>query len=295
MKPFRTEKYNDFTKPIIRKKMEKALAMVESQLGKTYSIIIGGKRVKLDKQFHSYNPSNKDQIVGTFQEADIATADQAMEVALETFNSWRYTSAKTRANYLFKIANIMRRRRFELNAWMVLESGKNWLEADADVAEAIDFCDYYAHEVLRYDKGPKLHKYPNEKNEQVYIPLGVGLVIAPWNFPLAILCGMTSASFVNGNTVIMKPSEDSPAIAAKFMEIIEEAKVPIGVVNFVTGHGKPAADYLVRHPKVRFICFTGSKAVGLHIVEQAGKKQPGKIWIKRVIEEMGGKDLIIVD
>lgn len=295
MKTFRTEKYNDFTKPAIRKKMEQALAMVESKLDREYSIIINGKRIKLNKKFHSYNPSKKDEIIGTFQEADIATADHAMEIANETFKSWRYTPAKTRANYLFKIANIMRRRRFELDAWMVLESGKNWLEADADVAEAIDFCDYYATEVLRYDKGPKLHKYPDEKNEQVYIPLGVGLVIAPWNFPLAILCGMTSAAFVTGNTVIMKPSEDSPAIAAKFMEIIEEAKVPIGVVNFLTGHGKPAADYLVRHPKVRFICFTGSKAVGLHIVEQAGKTQPGQIWIKRVIAEMGGKDFIIVD
>jgi 1-pyrroline-5-carboxylate dehydrogenase len=295
MKTFRTEKYNDFTKPAIRKKMEKALAQVESQLGREYKIIIGGKRINLDKKFPSYNPSKKDEIVGTFQESDIATANKAMEVAAETFKSWRYTPAKTRANYLFKIASIMRKRRFELDAWMVYESGKNWLEADADVAEAIDFCDYYATEVLRYDKGPKLHRYPGEKNEQVYIPLGVGLVIAPWNFPLAILCGMTSASFVTGNTVIMKPSEDSPAIAAKFMEIIEQAKVPIGVVNFLTGHGKPAADYLVRHPKVRFICFTGSKAVGLHIVEQAGKTQPGQIWIKRVIAEMGGKDFIIVD
>jgi 1-pyrroline-5-carboxylate dehydrogenase len=295
MKPFRTEKYNDFTKPVIREKMEKALAKVESQFGREYSIIIGGKRVRLDKKFHSYNPSKKGEIVGTFQEADIKTADKAMEIALETFESWRYTPAKTRANYLFKIANIMRKRRLELDAWMVFESGKTWLEADADVAEAIDFCDYYAHEVLRYDKGPKLHKFPGEHNKQVYIPLGVGLVIAPWNFPLAILCGMASASFVTGNTVIMKPSEDSPAIAAKFMEIIEEAKVPIGVVNFLTGHGKPAADYLVRHPKVRFITFTGSKAVGLYIVEQAGKTQPGQIWIKRVIAEMGGKDFIIVD
>jgi 1-pyrroline-5-carboxylate dehydrogenase len=295
MKTFRTEKYNDFTKPEIRKKMEKALILVQTQFGREYSIITGGKRVRLDKKFHSYNPSKKGEIVGTFQEADIATADKAMEVALETFKSWRYTPAKTRANYLFKIADIMRKRRFELDAWMVYESGKNWLEADADVAEAIDFCDYYATEVLRYAKGPKLHRYPGEKNEQVYIPLGVGLVIAPWNFPLAILCGMTSAAFVNGNTVIMKPSEDSPVIAAKFMEIIEQAKVPIGVVNFLTGHGKPAADYLVRHPKVRFICFTGSKAVGLHIIEQAGKTQPDQIWIKRVIAEMGGKNFIIVD
>ena len=275
--------------------MEKTIANVESQLGREYSIIIGGQRIRLEKKFHSFNPSQKEQIVGTFQEADIPTADKAMEVASETFKSWRFTPAKTRAQYLFKIAQIMRKRRLELASWMVFESGKNWVEADADVAEAIDFCDYYAREALRYDIGPKLLQFPGERDEQVYIPLGVGLVLAPWNFPLAILCGMTSASFVTGNTVIMKPSEDSPAIAAKFMEIIEEAKVPIGVINFMTGHGTPAADYLVKHPMIRFICFTGSKAVGLYIVEQAAKIQPGQKWIKRVIAEMGGKDFIIVD
>jgi len=295
MKSFRNEKLVDYTKSINRKKMEKALAYVESQLGREYSLIIGGERIRLDNKFHSYNPSKKEEIVGTFQEADKETADKALEVASETFKSWRYTSAKTRANYLLKIANIMRKRRFELAACMVFESGKNWLEADADVAEAIDFCEYYAREALRYDKAPELIQFPGEHDEQIYIPLGVGLVIAPWNFPLAILCGMTTASFVAGNTVIMKPSEDSPAIAARFMEIIEDAKVPIGVVNFMTGHGRPAADYMVRHPKVRFVCFTGSKAVGLHIVEQAGKTQPGQNWIKRVIAEMGGKDFIIVD
>ena len=295
MKPFRTEKYNNFTKPAIKRKMENAIAQVVSQLGREYNIIIGGKRIRLDNKFHSYNPSKKGQIIGTFQKADEQTAEKAMEAAFETFKCWRYTPAKTRANYLFKIANIMRRRRFELNAWMVLEEGKNWLEADADVAEAIDFCDYYAREVLRYDIGPKLYKFPGEINTQIYIPLGVGVVIPPWNFPLAILAGMTSASFVSGNTVILKPSSDSPCIAAKFMEIVEEAKVPVGVVNYLTGPGAIAGDYLVRHPKTRFIAFTGSKAVGLRIVEQAAKSQPDQKWIKRVIAEMGGKNLIIVD
>jgi len=275
--------------------MEKTLAQVESQLGREYSIIIGGERVRLDNKFHSYNPSKKDEIVGTFQKADEKTAEKALGAALETFESWRYVPAATRAQYLFNIANIMRRRRLELDAWLVYEAGKNWLEADADVAEAIDFCDYYGQEALRYDKGPKLLQYPGERDTQVYIPLGVGVVIPPWNFPLAILTGMTTAAFVAGNTVILKPSSDTPAIAAKFMEIVEEAKVPIGVVNFLPGPGALAGDYLVRHPKIRFIAFTGSKQVGLHIVELAGRTQPGQIWIKRVVAEMGGKDFIIVD
>jgi 1-pyrroline-5-carboxylate dehydrogenase len=295
MKQFKTEKYHDFTKPAIKKKMEKILAQVKSQFGREYDIIIGGKRIRLDNKFNSYNPSNKGEIVGTFQKANTETAEKAMQAALTTFESWKYTPAKVRANYLFKMANIMRRRRLELGAWMVYEVGKNWLEADADVAEAIDFCDYYAREMLRYDKGPKLYTYPNEINKQVYIPLGVGIVIPPWNFPLAILAGMTTASFVCGNTVILKPSSDSPTIAAKFMEIVEEAKVPAGVVSFLTGPGAIAGDYLVKHPKTRFIAFTGSKAVGLRIVEQAGIARQGQIWIKRVVAEMGGKDLIIVD
>lgn len=295
MKPFKNEKYNDFTKPENRKKMERTLAEVESQFGREYNIIIGGERIKTDNKLNSYNPSKKGEIIGIFQKADEKIAERAMAVALETFNSWRYTPAKARANYLFKMANIMRHRRLELDAWMVYEVGKNWLEADADVAEAIDFCDYYAREALRYDKGPKLLQLAGEKDEQSYIPLGVGLVIPPWNFPLAILTGMTTAAFVSGNTVILKPSSDSPMIAAKFMEIVEEAKVPAGVVNFMTGPGALAGDYLVRHPKTRFIAFTGSKEVGLRIVELAGKTQPGQRWIKRVVAEMGGKDAIIVD
>lgn len=295
MKKFRIEKYDNFAQPAIRKKMEQALAKVKSQFGKEYSTIIGGERIRLDNKFHSYNPSKKGEIIGTFQKADEKTAEKAMEAALKTFDSWQYTPAKARAQYLFKMANIMRRRKLELSAWMVYEEGKNWLEADADVAEAIDFCDYYGLEALRYDKGPKLYTYPNETNKQIYIPLGVGVVIPPWNFPLAILAGMTTAAFVAGNTVILKPSSESCTIAAKFMEIVEEAKVPAGVVNFMPGPGAIAGDYLVRHPKLRFIAFTGSKAVGLRIVEQSGKTQEGQIWIKRVVAEMGGKDLIIVD
>ncbi len=295
MKPFRNETYNDFSNPAIRRKMEAALTRVESEFGSEYDLIIGGKRIKTDKKLYSYNPANKNEVIGIFQKADEQIAEQAMQAALKAFETWRFTPAKVRANCLFKIANIMRRRRFELNSWMVYETSKNWLEADADTAEAIDFCDYYGREMLRYDRGPKLLQLKGEMDEQRYIPLGVGVVIPPWNFPLAILTGMTTAAFVCGNTVILKPSSDSPAIAAKFMEMVEEARVPAGVVNFMTGSGALAGDYLVRHPKTRFIAFTGSKAVGLHIIEHAAKTAAGQIWIKRVVAEMGGKDLIIVD
>ncbi|HEX7320694.1 MAG TPA: L-glutamate gamma-semialdehyde dehydrogenase [bacterium] len=295
MKPFKNAFYHDFTKGVNKNKMEQVLANVQAQLGKEYFLIIGNEKFKTDNKLISYNPANKGEVVGVFQKADEKIAEKAINAALKAFETWRYVPAKKRAGYLFKLGNIMRKRRLELAAWMVYEVGKNWLEADADVAEAIDFCDYYAREALRYDKGPKLLQLPGERDEQTYIPLGVGLVVPPWNFPLAILAGMTTAAFVSGNTVILKPSSDSPAIAAKFMECVEEAGLPPGVVNFMTGPGALAGDYLVRHPKTRFIAFTGSKAVGLRIVELAGKTQPGQIWIKRVIAEMGGKDAILVD
>lgn len=295
MKAFKNEPYIDFSLPVNKKKMEAALAKVESELGHEYPLIIGEEKIKTDAKLISYNPSKRGEIVGVFQKADEKIAEKAMAVALKTFETWRYVPARVRANYLFKMAAIMRRRKMELSAWMVFEVGKNWLEADADVAEAIDFCEYYGREALRYDRGPKLLQLPGERDNQYYIPLGVGLIVPPWNFPLAILTGMTTASFVCGNTVILKPSSDSPAIAAKFMEVVEEAGVPAGVVNFMTGSGALAGDYLVRHPKTRFIAFTGSKSVGLRIVELAGKTMPGQIWIKRVVAEMGGKDAIIVD
>src|SRR4030042_5120247 len=195
MKPFRNEPYNDFNNPKIRRKMEKAVAQVEYEFGKEYDLVIGGKRVKCEKKLYSYNPAKKDEVIGIFQKADEQIAEKTRQAALKAFETWRYTPATVRANYLFKIANIMRRRRFELNSWMVLETSKNWLEADADTAEAIDFCDYYGHEVLRYDRGPKLLQLKDERDEQRYIPLGVGIVIPPWNFPLAILTGMTWTSF----------------------------------------------------------------------------------------------------
>ena len=295
MKPFRNEQLTNFRSPKNRSLMERALKKVERSLGKEYPIIIGGKRIRTRAKFKSINPANPDEVIGVFQKADSKVAIKAIETALKTFEWWRFEKPERRAGYLFKMAKIMRRRRLELAAWMVYEVGKSWAEADADVAEAIDFCEFYGREAIRYGGPQPITHIPTERSELVYIPLGVGAVIPPWNFPLAILTGMTTASFVSGNTVVLKPSSDAPAIAAKFMEIVEEAGVPDGVVNYLTGPGRIAGEVLVQHPKTRFVAFTGSKEVGLRINEVAAKHQPGQIWIKRAILEMGGKDSIIVD
>jgi len=295
MKKFKNEALTDFSRPGNRAAMAKAVARVERELGRSYSIIIGGRRRKAPDTFRSLNPADGSQVIGVFQKANAKLANEAVETAFKTFAEWKFASALKRASYLVSIARIMRKRKFELAAWMVFEVGKSWVEADADVAEAIDFCEFYAREALRYGGKQPVGQIPGEKDELVYIPLGVGVVIPPWNFPFAILVGMTTAAFVSGNTVVLKPSSDSPTIGAKFMEIVEEAGVPAGVVNFLPGPGRIAGEVLVKHPKTRFIAFTGSMEVGLRINEVAAQVQPGQIWIKRAVLEMGGKDSIIVD
>jgi 1-pyrroline-5-carboxylate dehydrogenase len=292
---FKNEAVLDFTKPANRKKQTEAIEKIRAELGKEYPILIGNERITMPEKFNSYNPSRQTEIVGIFQKGDAATAEKAMEVAGATFEEWKRVPAKKRADYLFKAARVMRKRRFELNAIEIFEVGKTWPEADADVAEAIDFLEYYGREMLRYGVDHPVVKNPGEKGKLVYIPLGVGVVIPPWNFPLAILAGMTSAAIVAGNTVVLKPSSDSPRIGWAFMEIMQEVGLPAGVVNFVSGPGGAVGDTLVVHPKTRFVSFTGSKEVGIHINEAAAKVQPGQIWLKRVVAEMGGKDSIIVD
>jgi 1-pyrroline-5-carboxylate dehydrogenase len=295
MKGFRNEPLTDFSKPRNRALMEKAIKKVERDLGRKYSIIIGGKKRTSRKSWDSTSPSDPGVVVGSVAKASTRQACEAVENAYARFQTWKYEKASVRAKYLLKMAAIMRKRKMELAAYMIFEEGKPWLEADADVAEAIDFCEFYAREALRYAGEQPLTKIPAEKNELRYIPLGVGVVIPPWNFPFAILVGMTTASLVAGNTVVLKPSSDSPVIAAKFMEVAMAAGLPGGVVNFLPGSGSEAGEAAVLHPKTRFIAFTGSKEVGLRIVEQAAKMVPGQIWIKRVIAEMGGKDTIVVD
>ena len=292
--PFANEPLTDFTREENRRRMEEALAEVHAQFGKRYQLIIGGERYSTSEFFPSTNPSRRGEVVGYFSKATIEHAEKAMAAAVAAFETWKDVPTEKRVDLLTRAAAIMRRRKAELSSWLVYEVGKSWIEADADVAEAIDFCEFYAREALRLSADVQLTPNPGEKNIMVYIPLGVGVVVPPWNFPLAITVGMTTAAIVTGNTVVLKPSSDAPAIAYKMMEVLEEAGLPAGVVNFVTGPGGGIGDYLVEHPRTRFVAFTGSKPVGLGINEKAAKVSPGQIWIKRTILEMGGKDAILV-
>jgi 1-pyrroline-5-carboxylate dehydrogenase len=292
---FKNEPFTDFTVKKNRKEFEKALESVRNRFSKEFPLVIGGEKLYSVEKLVSYNPSKPDEVIGTFQKATVEQALHAVDSANAKFEEWKYVPAKKRADYLFKAAKIMRKRKHLFSAMMVYEVGKNWAEADGDTAEAIDFMEFYAREMHRYAKEQPLTKLKGEKNKLEYLPLGVGLVIPPWNFPLAILVGMTTASIVTGNTVVLKPSSDSPAIAQMFVELMEEIKLPKGVLNFVTGGGGSIGDVLVQHPQIRYISFTGSMEVGLRINELAAKNQPSQIWIKRVIAEMGGKDSMIVD
>lgn len=292
---FKNEPFTDFSKPENAEAMLAAIEKVRSELGREYACLVNGKRVSVGGKFKSFNPATKDEVVGVFSEVDddLSIVDKAIDAATEAFRTWRFVPAAERAEYLFRIADIMRQRKHELSAWMVFEVSKTWAEADGDTAEAIDFMEFYGREMLRWSQEQPVTKIPGEDNSLEYIPLGVGAIIPPWNFPLAIMSGMAMAAVVAGNTVVLKPSSDSPTIAAKFIEIVEEVGLPPGVVNFLTG-GPPTGEAMVTSPKTRFISFTGSKGVGLHINEEAAKTRPGQIWIKRVVAEMGGKDAIVV-
>lgn len=292
---FKNESYTDFSNDRNRKAQLAAIEKLRAEAGKEYPLVIGGEHIHANEKFNSINPSKPSEVVGVFQKGTAEHANKAMEIALATFEEWKNVPYRKRAEYLFKAAKLMRKRRFELNATEILEVGKTWPEADADVAEAIDFLEFYAREMLRYGPDQPVVKIPGEKGKLVYLPLGVGVIIPPWNFPLAILTGMTSAAIVTGNTVVLKPSSDSPLTGWRFVEIMKEVGLPDGVLNFVTGPGGAVGDTLVCHPKTRFVSFTGSKEVGIHINEEAAKVRPGQIWLKRVVAEMGGKDSIIVD
>jgi 1-pyrroline-5-carboxylate dehydrogenase len=292
--PFVNEPFVDFKSPANERAIRAALELVATELGREYSLIIGGERVKTADKIRSLNPAKPAQVVGVHQKAGAEHAETAMAAALRAYETWSRSSVNDRVSLLLNAAQIIRTRKFEFMAWLTYEVGKNWAEADADVGETIDFLEFYAREALRLAQATTPIQYPGERNELLYIPLGVGAVIPPWNFPFAIMAGMTAAAIVTGNTVVLKPSSDAPTIAAKFVEVLEEAGMPDGVVNFCPGSGAAFGNAIVEHPKTRFIAFTGSKSVGLEIHERAAKARPGQIWIKRTILEMGGKDSILV-
>ena len=294
---YKTEPLVDFSLQENKDKYLEGLKIVESYMGKTYPLIIDGKRIETNKLYESFNPADHSVLVGKIHQAEIKNAEHAMEVALKRFETWKKVAPSIRADVLFKAANIIRRRKFEFSALMTKEAGKPWPEADADTAEAIDFLEYYGRQMMELTESDKktLSRRNIERNEFKYIPLGVAAVITPWNFPLAILAGMTTAAVVGGNTVLLKPAITTQVIAYKFMEVLEEAGLPDGVVNFIPGDGPEIGEFMVQHPKTRFVSFTGSKKVGQIIYEEAAKTRPGQIWLKRVIAEMGGKDAIVVD
>jgi len=292
---FRNEPYADYSQPAMRAAMESAQAKVRSLFGTEYKLWLSGSPANGAGTFTSVNPSAPAQVVGIHQKATPDQARAAVEAAFRYFPEWARVPAEDRAAKLRRAADILRERKFEFNAWMVYEAGKSWPEAEAELGEAIDFCNYYAEQALKLATPAPTLQLPGERGHLRYLPLGIGVIIPPWNFPLAILCGMTVAALVTGNTVIIKPSSDTPTIAAKFCEVLLAAGFPPESFQLITGSGGEIGDTLVGHPKTRFISFTGSKAVGLHVNELASKPQPGQIWIKRVVAEMGGKDAILVD
>lgn len=292
---FYNEAFLDFTLKENRDRMQKSLMDSKLNHNKEFPLVINNKKIKTDRLVESINPSNSDEIIGKTFYASTVEADLAIQAAKEAKKTWSKTSADERAEYLDSLAKKILERRFELIALEVREVGKTWKEADGDITEAVDFCRYYAREMRRLSKGKKVGNVPGEISIYQYRPRGISLVIAPWNFPLAILTGLVTSSIVTGNTVIMKPAEQSSITAALLMEMIEEIKLPAGVVNFLAGYGEEIGEYLVNHAEINNIAFTGSKEVGLKIVQSASQTLPGQKMVKRCVIEMGGKNAVIID
>jgi 1-pyrroline-5-carboxylate dehydrogenase len=293
--PFRNEPYTDFSIAANRASMESALARIRTQLGRHYSLLIAGKRLETPDNLISFNPARPDEIIGIHAKATPDLANRAVEAAYASFPKWSRTPASSRIQMLVSAASLIRERKLDFDAWLVLEAGKTWPEAEAETAEAIDFCEYYAREMVRLSGPQPVVQMPGEHDEFRYLALGVGIVIPPWNFSLAILCGMAVAALVTGNTIVIKPSSETPTVGAIFAETLLEAGFPPESFSFLPGSGGAIGDILVQHPKTRFVSFTGSRDVGLHINELAARPLKGQIWIKRIVAEMGGKDAIVVD
>jgi RHH-type proline utilization regulon transcriptional repressor/proline dehydrogenase/delta 1-pyrroline-5-carboxylate dehydrogenase len=293
--PFRNEPPTDFARAENRQAMRQALDAVRSQLGRSYPLIIGGEEVRTgDRRLLSLDPSHSSRVVGEMAMAGVEHAGRGIAAARAAFPAWQATPARDRASILIRAATILRQRRFELAAWEVFECGKPWAEADGDVAEAIDFCEFYAREMIRLSE-PRRRDVPGETNSTEHLSRGVAVVIPPWNFPLAIPTGMTVAALVAGNAVILKPSEQAPVMAWHLASACQEAGLPAGVLNFLPGLGEEVGQALVNHPDVDVVAFTGSRDVGLLINRQAADTKPGQSHVKRVIAEMGGKNAILID
>jgi 1-pyrroline-5-carboxylate dehydrogenase len=293
---FQNEPLTDFSISENEAAFQVSLERVKAETGKTYPLVIGGEKIEGEEVFTSTNPSRPQEVLGCFAKGTLEQANQAVAAAAAAFETWRFVAPEERARYLLKAAAEMRRRKHEFSATMVLEVGKSWVEADADTAESIDFLEYYARLMIRLGNSSHLlTSYPPEQLDLQYIPLGVGAIIPPWNFPAAIALGMTSAAIVAGNTVVLKPATQSPWIAYKLYQLFDQVGLPAGVLNYLSGPGSVVGSRIVEHPQTRFIAFTGSKAVGLGIFEKAAKVEPGQLWMKRTVLEMGGKDAVLVD
>ena len=292
---FLNEAVSTFSKPEEATAAQAAMKKTRAEFGREHELWIAGKSHKTGDLLVSVNPSSPSEIVGKHHKATAELAKLAIEDAHAYFPEWSKTPVEERVALAARVPEIIRKRKLEFDAWLVAEAGKTWYEADADVSEAIDFCEYYARQMQRMAKPDPLVQMPGERDEMVYLPLGAGIIIPPWNFPLAIMTGMSVAALVTGNTIVIKPSSETPTIAARFAEVLREAGFPARSFALCTGSGSTVGDLLVEHPKTRFVSFTGSRDVGLRINELAAKPRKGQIWIKRVIAEMGGKDAIIVD
>jgi 1-pyrroline-5-carboxylate dehydrogenase len=294
--PFRNEPNTDFSQQAQVEAFRRALDTIRSGFGKTYPMVIDGRQIVLDQVFSSINPACPTEVLGQFADGTAEHADMAVEAAAKAFETWRHVPAEDRSRCILRAAAAMRRRKIEFAALAVLEAGKNWGEADGEVCEAIDFMEYYARQMLRIaDSSAMLGDSEGEELQLAYIPLGVGAVIPPWNFPNALLTGLVSAALVTGNTVVLKPAEQTPLVGYKVAELFWQAGVPAGVLNFITGPGDVVGERMVQHPKTRFIAFTGSREVGVGIYSKAATVHPGQKWLKRTILEMGGKNAVIVD
>ena len=295
LEDFRNEPFTDFSQAEARSAFESALARVDRLRGVEVPLVVGGRRLRTGHLLENRNPADRVEVLSRHHLADRKTAAKALEVAVKSQKAWGDVAPRERASVLLRAAARMRERKHDFSATMVLEIGKSWPEADVETAEAIDFLEFYAREMLRWGGEIPVTPYRGEFPETRYLPLGAGAVIPPWNFPNAILTGMASAAVVTGNAVVLKPASDTPLIGWKVFQILEEAGVPDGVLNYLPGPGSEVGDLLVEDPATRFISFTGSKAVGLGINQKAAAIAKSQRWIKRVVLEMGGKDFIVVD